>query len=159
MFWLQFLLALVLFILDRVTKFWALSYLASPMSVFSFFNFKLNFDLAFNHGVSWGLFSSNSLISKISLITVILVILSYLVFHTVQKLRAGRTILGESLIIAGALSNLCDRLIYGAVIDFIHVSFEFNNLSWNFPIFNLADMGIFIGVCMMLFREYYPEKL
>ncbi len=154
--WAQLLLGFLIFILDRVTKFWAVKYLIKVISVFNFFNFiKLDFELVFNYGVSWSLFSSNSLFSKLSLIAVILFILSYLIFYTTRKLCAGKPILGETLVIAGAVSNLIDRLYYGAVIDFIHVSF---NLNWDFPIFNLADIGIFIGVCYMLFRECYPEK-
>jgi signal peptidase II len=158
----NYLPALLLFILDQVTKIWAVKYLVTIIPVFTFLDFiKLDLELAFNQGVSWGLFSAYNLISRLSLIAVILVILIYLILYTRHKLRAGKIILGESLIIAGAISNLIDRLYYGAVIDFIHVSFKFNylnNLSWDFPIFNLADMGIFIGVCYMLFREYYPEK-
>lgn len=155
----NYLLALLLLSLDQVTKFWAVKYLVNIMPVFNFLNLiKLDLELAFNQGVSWGLFRAHNLIARLSLIVVISVILIYLIFYTRQRLRSGKTILAESLIIAGAISNLIDRLYYGAVIDFIHVSFKFNNLNWDFPIFNLADVGIFIGVCYMLFREYYPEK-
>lgn len=162
----NFLLALLLFILDRVTKFWAVKYLVNIIPVFTFLDFiKLDLELAFNQGVSWGLFSANGLISSVSLILAILAILIYLIFYTSQKLRANKTILGESLIIVGAVSNLCDRFFYGAVVDFIHISFKFNyfnylnNWGWDFPIFNFADVTIFGGVCYMLFKEYYPEKL
>lgn len=161
--WTQLLLGFLIFILDRITKFWAVKYLAETIPVFSFFNFiKLDFELAFNHGVSWGLFSTNNLLARLGLVIVITAILSFLIFYTGKKLQTKKSILGEILIIAGAVSNLLDRFFYGAVIDFIHVSFNsfnFNNLSWDFPIFNLADVGIFMGVCYLLFREYYPEKL
>ena len=77
----NFLLALLLFILDRVTKFWAVKYLVNIIPVFTFLDFlKLDLELAFNQGVSWGLFSANSLVSRVSLILAISVILIYLIF-------------------------------------------------------------------------------
>jgi len=51
-----------------------------------------------------------------------------------------------SLILGGAVGNLIDRIAYGYVIDFIDVYYE----SWHWPVFNIADSAISIGVVMML---------
>ena len=54
------------------------------------------------------------------------------------------------LILGGALGNLLDRLLYGAVIDFIDFHF------W--PAFNVADSAVSIAVILLLIREYMPQK-
>lgn len=53
---------------------------------------------------------------------------------------------GFALILAGALGNLIDRILRGRVIDFIHLHYY----DWNYPIFNLADSAITIGVAILL---------
>ena len=54
------------------------------------------------------------------------------------------------LIISGGLSNILDRIIRGAVIDFINVKFRLRNFSFEVPIFNLADVFICLGVGIMI---------
>lgn len=54
--------------------------------------------------------------------------------------------LGLALCIGGALSNALDRLLYGAVADFFH----FHWANWSFYIFNIADIAITLGVCLLL---------
>lgn len=59
-----------------------------------------------------------------------------------------------SLIIGGILGNLIDRLLYGEVLDFL--SFRFG--SYYFPIFNLADTFICIGVFLLIIEYYRSGK-
>ena len=54
--------------------------------------------------------------------------------------------IGLTLIAGGALGNLIDRLNHGCVTDFIRLGF--------FPVFNLADILIFIGAVMIIFKHY-----
>ena len=51
------------------------------------------------------------------------------------------------LVIGGALSNVIDRLIYGAVVDFIDI----HAFGWHWPAFNIADMAIFFGTAVLLY--------
>ena len=53
---------------------------------------------------------------------------------------------GLALCIGGALSNLADRVLYGAVADFFH----FHVGDWSFYIFNLADVAITLGVLLLI---------
>ena len=59
----------------------------------------------------------------------------------------GKNILGEIFVLSGAISNIIDRFYYHGVIDFI--SLHWKKYYW--PIFNLADLFIVLGVFLMLF--------
>ena len=52
-----------------------------------------------------------------------------------------------SLILGGALGNVCDRLLHGHVIDFIYFSYA----GYSFPAFNIADMSLFFGAAIWIF--------
>jgi signal peptidase II len=54
------------------------------------------------------------------------------------------------LIFGGALGNLTDRIFFGRVTDFIAI--------WKFPVWNIADMGIFVGVCIILATEFFASQ-
>lgn len=54
------------------------------------------------------------------------------------------------LVAGGALGNLAERILFGAVTDFIAV--------WKFPVFNIADSAIFLGVVLFLVREYFQQE-
>ena len=58
-----------------------------------------------------------------------------------------------ALIIGGALGNVYDRLVHGAVVDFLH----FHYAGWSWPAFNLADSAITVGVVMMLWGQLFPR--
>jgi len=58
------------------------------------------------------------------------------------------TALGIGLVLGGAIGNIYDRVLYGAVADF----FYFHVGDWYWPAFNVADMGITIGVATLLFE-------
>ncbi|MFA6327404.1 MAG: signal peptidase II, partial [Bacilli bacterium] len=55
-------------------------------------------------------------------------------------------VIGYSLVIGGIIGNLIDRIVYGHVIDFIDFRFG----SYQFPLFNIADMCIVIGVFIIV---------
>ena len=65
----------------------------------------------------------------------------------------ARLIVGELLIIAGSASNIIDRFFYRGVIDFILLSCK----GWSFPVFNLADVAIVLGVILMFIGVYHDS--
>ena len=75
------------------------------------------------------------------------------VMHAWYVYRQGQSILGEILVISGACANLIDRVIYGAVIDFIYLHID----SWSWPIFNIADVSVIIGVAFMIKRMFIHD--
>jgi signal peptidase II len=111
------------------------------------------FSLGFykNYGIAFGILLPQPIIIPFSLIILVLI-----VWLIVKTLRKKDFILSLSLIfiLAGAVSNLWDRIIYGFVIDYI------NFIGLN--VFNLADCLIFIGVLLLLLSNllcYNKEKL
>ena len=73
--------------------------------------------------------------------TIIIIILKYL--KTINPTKGESIAYG--LVIGGAIGNLIDRIIYGYVIDFL----DFNIFGYSYPIFNLADTFIVIGIILL----------
>lgn len=142
-----FLIGFVFFIIDRITKFIALKKFGHEYVINSY----LSFQLVFNRGISWGLFYYSNEILFFIVNFIICFIILYLLKYTYMRFMQNYTILGETFVLSGALSNLFDRFYYGGVIDFI----EFHYRQWYFPTFNIADSIIFLGVLIMIF--YYSR--
>jgi signal peptidase II len=136
-------------LIDRSTKWLALTHLDGEYRTSSF----LSFDLIMNRGISWSLFHSTNTMVFGVLTTCITLIIGMLMVYTIRRWYAGYMIFGEVLTISGALSNLIDRIIYGGVIDFIVVSAG----SWVWPVFNIADCCIVLGIAMMTYTWLRAE--
>lgn len=108
----------------------------------------INFKSSKNTGAAWGIFSgSTTALIIVSFVAVALIIV-YAIWSKKQSYLFSISI---SLIISGAIGNLVDRLIFGYVRDFIQFDF------WkNFPIFNIADCALTIGIfCLIIY--YFIE--
>ncbi len=98
---------------------------------------------AHNYGGAWSIFENNTL--AITIISFIVILgISYYIFK--NKVTRKIEIIGYSLLLGGAIGNLIDRIIYGYVIDFL----DFYILGYDFPIFNIADIGIVVGIIFLL---------
>ena len=86
----------------------------------------------------------------------IAVAISGLLIWWLKRLPASNKVLcgAYSLVLAGAIGNLYDRIVYGYVIDFIHVYYD----NWHFPAFNIADSAICIGAALLLFDAFTGES-
>ena len=112
----------------------------------------LNFDLVWNTGIGFGLFSQNANIyyHGISfLIFFVIVFLSYLISRSDS---ADKVLL--SLILGGALGNFYDRIFYFAVPDFIDI--HVNDYHWF--TFNIADIFITIGIILLIGKDLILDK-
>jgi len=136
---------------DRLTKWWAVTVL--PGGEIQLFP-GLNFSLAWNRGVSWGLFGSSSPWGLYLLSSVIALVIVFFTAYTVIEYKHGRSIFLELIVIAGALSNFVDRLWYGAVVDFVDVY----ALHWHWPTFNIADACIVVGICGIAIKGVLCER-
>lgn len=132
--------------LDRISKAVALRYLTDSYVVSPY----ISFDLVMNRGISWSLFHSAGTVGFVALSMIIMIIIGALMVHTIRKWYAGEWIIGEILTLAGALSNVFDRALYGGVIDFIVLSVG----DWTWPVFNIADCSIVLGIAIMFVTLY-----
>lgn len=148
-------LAVLAIIIDQITKLYFENNFQLYQSV-PLIEPILNFTLAHNHGAAFSFLADKGgwqkwLFSGLAL-AVSLGIMAYL-RKVPQQARALS--MGLALIMAGALGNLIDRLRLGYVIDFIHVH---NADVWHFPIFNVADVAINLGVALVLIDSFFLES-
>ncbi len=102
----------------------------------------LNLRMAWNYGINFGLFAESGNVTRWVLITVALVIAGAVVWW-VRNDPPGRIgLIAAGLLVGGALGNVIDRLLYGAVADFLNMSCC--GIS-NPYAFNIADIAIFVG--------------
>lgn len=140
------LLVLALFALDRLTKLFFLfnpakrGYLIWP----SFLELKFGKNTNLALGLKLPLFWQYFLIGAAILIVVYFLLKFY-------REKNAFLIFTLTLILAGAFSNLLDRLYFGYVIDFIDVPF--------FSVFNLADVYITVGVALILLSQFKKQKV
>lgn len=144
----SFLFGLIIF-LDRITKYLMR---ASPKKYY--INDFLSFILQYNRGISWGMLHSDSSLAFTVITIIIATFITLFFFYTTLRYISNYFIIGEVMVCAGALSNLIDRLWYGGVADFILVSFG----SWDFPIFNVADIFIVGGLGLMIVAEFLSHE-
>jgi signal peptidase II len=139
------LLALFSFIADQLFKLWMLQIVdiaaAQPIVVTPFFSFVL----AWNEGVSYGWFSQAGDVGRLVLIA-LSALASIFLWIWLARTSSPVSAAGLGLVIGGALGNLADRVIHGAVADF----FLFHAGGFEWYVFNLADVWIVAGVIGLL---------
>lgn len=147
-----YLFPFLLLIIDQLTKHLML-FKAPSEGIFLIekTNFTFGFDLTKNPNLAFSI-SLPQYIIYIIVISLILT-LSYCLYRAIKQ-KNNLLIFSFLLIILGAISNLIDRIIHGAVIDFI----SFQIMSFQFAVFNLADVWIVIGVFILLFKEPFKNK-
>lgn len=141
--------ALVIVVIDQLTKLWARNALDDPIDLF----WTLRFRLTFNTGSAFSIGAGNS--SLIGAIAIVVVIALLFYSRSVSS-RLGAWAIG--LVLGGALGNLVDRFIGdrdgflgGSVTDFV-------DFQW-WPVFNVADVAIVVGAGLMLWvSSRVPES-
>ena len=145
--------AVVTLVLDQASKLWLLFVFdighRGAVKVTPFFDLVL----AWNPGISFGWLQNDSPFAQIALLIVKAVAVVVLAIWMARS----RTVLATvalGLIIGGAIGNAIDRLAYGAVVDFalFHVRIGGNTFNWY--VFNLADVAIVAGVAALLYDSF-----
>jgi signal peptidase II len=146
------LIAVLGFAVDRLHKWWSLHVLDMPNV--GRIQITQNFDIvmAWNKGVSYGLFQAESMTGLVVLVVFALVIVMGLGLW-LARAENKPVAIAIGLIIGGALGNVLDRLIYGAVADF----FSFHAFGFYWYIFNVADIWIALGVGLILIESFFPN--
>lgn len=107
----------------------------------------VTFRLGWNRGMNFGLFASHSELVRWILVALSLII-SAIVWRWAGTARAPLRRIAAGLLIGGALGNALDRVLYGAVVDFLNVSCCG---IVNPYVFNIADVAIFLGAIALAF--------
>ncbi|MFA6263613.1 MAG: signal peptidase II [Candidatus Babeliales bacterium] len=141
--YLMWLIPLIPLIADRITKMLVLAYLVIPKAPC----YGLNLLRTWNSGISWSMLRT---IEPWRLITLQSLLIIALVVYVALQMRKGSMVVGELLLIGGAFSNIVDRLMYGAVLDFIELYIG----PYHWPVFNIADIFIVGGVGIMLIKNW-----
>lgn len=145
----EILLMITVLVLDMLSKFWAQTnlvlYERNPI-IPGFFNLTY----AQNTGAAWSMLEGKMVFFY--LVTLVAVIgLTIYLFRTDKKQKLQRFAI--VLIIAGALGNFIDRLAFQYVRDFL----DFVIFGYDFPIFNVADMSLCLGVFFLFVIAFWPE--
>lgn len=136
------ILCTVLFILDRLSKWYAITYLKNVVAVNSF----CSLELVYNRGISWGMLQFEDPMLFFWLSCAITALLAVFIWHTITHYTKGVSGIFEFMVITGALSNVIDRVWYSGVVDFIALRCS----QYSFPVFNIADIYVVLGIAGML---------
>ncbi|MBU36381.1 MAG: signal peptidase II [Candidatus Marinimicrobia bacterium] len=144
------LVSAVVVVVDQITKVLTRSYLDLYDSVPVIKNF---FHLTYitNDGMAFGL----NFPGGVYVFSVISIILTVIIFTYLWKEQNNHILmrLSLALILAGAIGNLIDRLLFGEVVDF----FDFMIGDFHWYIFNVADSAVTIGMFMYLYFSFYVQ--
>jgi signal peptidase II len=140
------LLFFALLVIDQITKTFAMKFWQEQI-----INLRPWLQLGFepNNGLAWGIGASSNPLVRTFFSGLMIIGIAAIAHRTILdwcKNSSPWIIYGRSLIIIGGISNLIDRFIYGSVIDFIQVFIGDYRLS----VFNLADVYIVLGICILL---------
>lgn len=105
---------------------------------------------AINLGAAWGMFSEWQIYLLFIRIFIIAGVAIYAVFFNVNQSRD----IPLALILAGACGNVVDFFIYGHVVDMLH----FVLWGYEYPVFNLADSAIFIGIVWLFILSWRDNE-
>ena len=145
------LLMMIVVVLDQVSKWSVMTCMSEPVEITSF----LSFHLTYNRGISWGLFNGAASWLFVVITGIICMLTISLCVYAYQQRTLGNAIDGELLVIAGSFSNCIDRIIHSGVVDFIVI--HLGEYTW--PVFNLADIAIVVGVFIMFLQHIiFPRR-
>lgn len=142
--------AVVALVLDQASKLWLLNVFElgrrGAVQVTSFFDLVL----AWNTGISYGWFQDTGPVGQAILLAVKA---TAVIVLAVWMAKSGTrlAVIGLGLIIGGAIGNGIDRLAYGAVVDFALFHVQIGGKTYNWYVFNLADVAIVAGVAALLY--------
>lgn len=138
--------AVAVFVLDQVSKFYVLAVLNVDQRDIDVLPPFLTFRMAWNYGINFGLFSDHGDWTRWLLIGIALAISVWVVWW--MRRETGRMAhIAGGLLVGGALGNVIDRLLYGAVADFLNMTCCGIRNPYSF---NVADIAIFLGAAGLI---------
>ena len=148
----KIIIIIAIFFFDRVSKIYLINLQASGTDIDFYIYPFLNFYLIWNTGIGFGLASMETNIYYHILTALIAIINIGLIFFLIKSKSIYAYLI--ALIIGGSLGNLCDRIYYYAVPDFIDL--HLGNFHWF--VFNVADIFITIGIIGLILVELLKKE-
>lgn len=145
-----FQIAIIILALDQISKVLINSFLKLGESIALIPSF-FNLTLCYNEGAAWGLFANNKIV--IALGSLVAVVMIYHFIFCFKKNTRNNIAFG--LVIGGMAGNLIDRIFFGYVRDFL----DFYIFNYDFPVFNIADTAIVIGIILLIYAVIKGEDL
>lgn len=152
---LWYLLSVLVIGLDQWTKWLAELKLNfhEPISVIEPF---LNWTLAYNYGAAFSFLADQGGWQKWLFASLSIIMSLFIALYLTRAPRQAKLLnVGLAMILGGAIGNLIDRVRIGKVIDFIHVHYAD---VWHYPIFNIADIAICVGVAIVVIDMVFLEN-
>ena len=147
--WIMLASTAILIGIDQITKIWAISDLSNGRTI-PVIDGVFEFAFAKNTGVAFSMLEGQRWIF-IPITIIISVLLMFIMLRSpLRKYKLFN--ITCVLILAGAIGNLIDRIIYGYVVDFLHATFI------DFPIFNFADCCVVIGAGLLFVFALFVMK-
>ena len=145
---LYYILALLIIGVDQLTKYMTVANI-DLYEVVNVIPNVLSWIYLRNTGAAWSILEGQMWFFYIVTLVVVVVVVYYLQKYGRQS---GLLALSLSFILAGSIGNVIDRLRFGYVVDMIRLEFI------DFPIFNVADMALSVGVALMILYVFLDEK-
>ena len=139
----------IIFFLDRYSKTQIINNFNGNSHYINDF---LNFDLIWNTGIGFGLFSSDSNLFYNLISCLIGLVIVFIIIIGINSNKFDK--IAFSVITGGALGNFYDRLAYQAVPDFF--DFHYSNFHWF--AFNVADIFITVGIIAFIINEFFIKN-
>jgi signal peptidase II len=153
--WLLLLSALIV-LADRLTKIWVAAHI--PMGgAIPVIPRVLRITHWTNEGAAFSLFAETASPNVVRWVLVSFSLVAALVVLVLLVRLGSRftpTTVALALILAGALGNVHDRILYGSVVDFIEVHI----FTYHWPDFNVADSSVVTGACLLLLGSFFEKK-
>ena len=148
--WLAF--AALIVAADQLAKYAAVQTLGpgTVVAVTPFFNLVLTY----NSGAAFSFLSDAAGWQRGLFIVIALAASAWIVFLLRKYPKQSRFALALSLVLAGAVGNVIDRILIGAVIDFL----DFHALGYHWPAFNVADSAITCGAALLIWDALRPKQ-
>ncbi|WP_235070684.1 signal peptidase II [Turicibacter sp. TJ11] len=149
--WLVLWIVAATIIIDQLTKFLVVKYMTIGQSI-SIIDHFLYITSHRNEGAAWGILQGKMLFFYVVTLIVIGVVILWIRRLDVKKEKL--LVIALSLILGGAIGNFIDRVMYQHVVDFINTYI----FGYDFPIFNIADSALCIGVFLMAVDAFLDVK-
>ena len=144
---------LSIFVADRLSKILIINSAETFGELDIFVTSFLNFNLIWNDGIAFGLFSFEKKIYY-NFLTILIVLITLIILWMITRTEKIEK-LAFMMVFGGSIGNIFDRLYYSSVPDFIDI--HFNNFHWF--IFNVADIFITIGIIFLISLEIFGKKI